>query len=312
VAWHICAAGTVTLDDVSTPHERRAEQPGGSAIYFALAAAVHATVHLVGAVGADGEAKVRALLAGRDIDLEGLEVGAGPTFRWRATHDFELWQTACEESHPGVYATWSPSLPPAAGAADVVFLGSMAPRQQLAVLRQSTARLRAGDTMTGHIRSERTAVAELVHAVDVLFLNRGELSALTGAPEGDWAEAARGLLGRGRLRLVVVKAGPLGAAAVTRDAIVERSAHPVEVVLDPTGAGDALAGGFLGACAAAESDPVDYLEPALAAGLRQAAAAISDFGPTGLQDAVAGAPQTADTSWQAFSDGDGRPRSSWS
>jgi sugar/nucleoside kinase (ribokinase family) len=121
------------------------------------------------------------------------------------------------------------------------------------------------------------------------------------------------LIGRGRLRLVVVKAGPLGAAAVTRDAVLERSAHPVDTVLDPTGAGDALAGGFLGACAAAESDPVDYLEPALAAGLRQAAAAISDFGPSGLQAAAgAGAPQAADSSWQAFSDGDGRPRSSWS
>ncbi|TMD99692.1 MAG: carbohydrate kinase family protein [Chloroflexi bacterium] len=136
--------------------------------------------------------------------------------------------------------------------------------------------------MTVYIGSQRERVVSVVEAADVLFLNRAELAALTGRPADEWREAARGLCGRGRLRVVVVKAGPLGAACVTADEVVERAAHPVGAVIDPTGAGDALAGGFLGACARAEEDPHEHLVEALDAGLRRAAQAISRFGPEGL------------------------------
>ncbi len=282
MAWAIAAAGTVTIDDVTTPLGRGTEQQGGSAVYFSLAAAPYAPVHLVGVVGRDGEERLRRTAAAVGVDLAGLEVSAEPTFRWRATHDFEHWVTACEHSEPGAYASWRPRLEGEVARADVLFLGSMPPAAQLEALSQSQARLVGADSMTVYIGSQHRRVTAVVEAADVLFLNRTELGALTDRPADDWREAARALCGRGRLRLVVVKAGPLGAACVTAGGVIERAAHPVGTVVDPTGAGDALAGGFLGACARAEADPLDHLSEALDAGLRRAAQAISSFGPAGL------------------------------
>ena len=282
MAWPITATGTVTIDDVTTPHGRSTEQQGGSAVYFSLAAAPFALVHLVGIVGRDGEERLRRTAALAGVELDGLEVSGRPTFRWRATHDFERWVTACEEADEGAYRSWRPRLRGAAADAEVLFLGSMPPASQLEALSQSRARVVGADSMTVYIGSQRERVVSVVEAADVLFLNRAELAALTGRPADEWRVAARGLCGRGRLRVVVVKAGPLGAACVTADEVVERAAHPVGAVIDPTGAGDALAGGFLGACARAEEAPHEHLVEALDAGLRRAAQAISRFGPDGL------------------------------
>ena len=279
--WEISGAGTVTFDDLTTPHGHYTELQGGSAVYFSIAAARYTSVHLIGVVGHDGEALARATLTEAGVDLQGLEVADGSTVRWQATQDFATWVTSSEESRPGVYLTWQPKVPAAAAAAPVLFLGSMAPAQQRAIIQQSKARVIGADSMLLFIHAEREAVMEVALAADILFLNRAEFCALTGASEENWTDAARDLCGRGRLRLVVVKGGPLGAVCVSASGVVERDAHPV-TVLDPTGAGDAFAGGFLGACAAAERDPLDHLEAALEAGLRCAAAAISTFGTSGL------------------------------
>ena len=118
-------------------------------------------------------------------------------------------------------------------------------------------------------------------ASDVLFLNAAELVALTG--EIDWRSGARRLLGKGRLRAVVVKRGPDGAALVTQQSVVEQPAQAVARVVDPTGAGDALAGGFLGACAAGERDDDEMFAEALAVGVRSAASALTAFGADDLR-----------------------------
>lgn len=283
MAWEISVAGSVTLDDVTTPHGHRTEQQGGSAVYFALAAAAYARVHLLGVVGDDGAGSALATLDDPAIDCSGLDIRSGATFRWRATHDFARWVTECEESLPGVYADWQPVVPAPASAADVLFLGSMSPRQQLTILEQSQPQVVGADTMAVHIDADDGAVHRVAEASDVLFVNRSELSLLVNRPEEDWQASARDLCGTGRLRLVVVKAGPLGAACVTADRVLEREAHPVATVVDPTGAGDSLAGGFLGACARRERHPLDMLDEALDAGLISAAAAITAFGPDGLR-----------------------------
>jgi sugar/nucleoside kinase (ribokinase family) len=165
----------------------------------------------------------------------------------------------------------------------VLFVGSMDPRQQRDVLAQGRWRLVGSDSMVRHIEGDREAVLDVVAASDILFLNRSELSVLVKAPEDEWAASARVLLGRGRLRAVVVKGGPLGAACVSAGGIVDREAHPVEPVVDPTGAGDSLAGGFLGACAASERDDDAFWPLALDAGLRCAADAIAAFGTSALR-----------------------------
>jgi sugar/nucleoside kinase (ribokinase family) len=206
-----------------------------------------------------------------------------PTFRWHARHDFDRWVAVDTFSDEGCDPTWRPLLPAEAARAEVLFLASMRPALQREVLAQSGARLVGADSMTDYTGPEREAVREVVHASDVLFLNRSELASLTGVPITTWREEAIAMCGVGRLRAVVVKAGPKGASLVTADGVISLPPAPTARVVDPTGAGDALAGGFLAACAAAERDDDAYFATALESGLSCAAAAISHFGVAGLE-----------------------------
>jgi sugar/nucleoside kinase (ribokinase family) len=282
MSWEITVAGTVHLDDIATPRGRRLRQIGGSSLYFTLAAAPHARVHLNAIVGGDAEAELRQTLDGLPVDLAGLAVSPRPTFRWHAVHDFERWVAETVAEEPGCEPEWRPRLSPAAARAEVLFLGSMRPALQRDILAQSSARLIGVDSMTCFTGTERDAVLDVVGGCDILFLNRVELSSLV--PEaGSWQAAALSLRGRGRLRALVVKGGPLGAALVTPSALVESPAPPVDTVVDPTGAGDAVAGGFLGLCAAAGRDDDAFFLIALEEGLGRAAAAIGTFGTSGLR-----------------------------
>jgi sugar/nucleoside kinase (ribokinase family) len=282
VAWDIAVAGTVHLDDITTPAGHRPEQPGGSAVYFALAAARYATVHLNGIVGDDSAALFAELLEGAGVRRDGLVVSDQATFRWHARHDFDRWVAVDTSSEEGCDPLWRPDLPKGSVDAPVLFLASMRPSLQREVLRQSRAHLVGADSMTDYTGPQRDAVRELAHACDVLFLNESELASLTGAPITTWRQEAIAMCGIGRLRAVVVKSGPKGASLVTDDGIITRPPARVDTVVDPTGAGDALAGGFLGACAAAERDDLDHFVTALDAGLLCAARAIGDFGLSGL------------------------------
>jgi cytidine kinase len=254
-------------------------------VYFPLAAARYAPVHVNGIVGSDTAPDFRRILAHPGIDLEGMVVSTSPTFRWHAVHDFDRWVTSDESSEPGCDPEWEPVLTERSRRAEVFFVASMDPSLQRAVLDQSVASLIGADSMTVFIESRRDEVRALIERVDVLFLTATELAALAG--EDDWRVTAEGLCGRGRLRAVVVKHGPLGAACVTAGQIIERPAAPVAAVVDPTGAGDALAGGFLGFVAKVERSDDATFASALDEGIRCAAEAIVDFGTGGLSAARA-------------------------
>jgi sugar/nucleoside kinase (ribokinase family) len=282
VTWDIAVAGTVHSDEIVTPAGRGSDQLGGSAVYFALAAARYAPVHLNGIVGRDRADAFLELLGEAGVGVDGLVISPLPTFRWHARHDFDRWMAVDTSSEEGCDPTWQPSLSPASVDAPVLFLASMRPSLQSEVILQSRATMIGSDSMIDYTGPHAHAVGAVARSSDVIFLNRAELASLTGTEEHEWREAAVSVCGDGRLRAVVVKGGPDGAACVTASSVVERPAAPVVRVLDPTGAGDALAGGFLGACAGAERDDVDFFASALDAGLACAAAAISGFGLKGL------------------------------
>lgn len=285
MTWDVAVAGTLHRDDITTPHGR-AWSLGGSAVFFALAASRYAPVRVNGIVGGDTLREYESLLQGTAIDLSGVVVSDRPTFVWHAVHDFVRWVTASEAAEPGCDADWTPALNAASRAAPVLFLGSMDPRLQRTVLEQSQARLIGADSMTVFMREERERVRAVVEASDVLFLNSEEVEMLAGVT--GWRAASRALIGRGRLRAVVIKQGPDGAACITGARVHELAAHPVDRVVDPTGAGDALAGGFLGYCARNETTAEEDYRQALAEGVRCAAAAVTTFGTGGLLAPVAG------------------------
>ena len=279
MTWEVAVAGTFHRDDVVTPAGRR-DVLGGSAVYFALAASRFAPVHVNGIVGADTAAGFRAMLDSPAIHLDGMVVSDLPTFRWHAVHDFERWVTSHESAEPGCDPEWRPLLPEPSQQAEVLFVASMDPGLQRDVLDQSSARLIGADSMTEFIESRPAEVLSVVERVDILFLTSAELAVLTG--DDDWRASAAGLLGKGRLRAVVVKRGPRGAACVTAGAVIEMAAVPVPRVVDPTGAGDALAGGFLGHVARGGRADEAAFDVALSEGIRCAADAVVEFGTAGL------------------------------
>ena len=279
MAWDIAVAGTLHRDDIITPRGR-ATTLGGSAAYFALAAARYSRVLVNAIIGRDTHADYVAMLEAANTGMSGVVVSPTPTFVWHAEHDFERWVTAWESAEPGCDPEWDPRLDDASHDAPVLFLGSLHPRLQRAVAGQSGARLIGADSMTVFMRDDGSAVREVAESADILFLNTEEVQLLAGV-EG-WREAARSLCGRGRLRAVVVKQGPDGAAVVTAAGQHEVPAHPVAAVVDPTGAGDALAGGFLGLCAREARDDEAVFADALAEGARCAADAVSSFGTAAL------------------------------
>lgn len=278
--------GSVALDEVRTPHGHRTGQQGGSAVYCSLAASRFVPVHLVGIVGKDGEDSVRNTLSSHRVDLGDLEVSDLPSYRWHATHDFSIWRTRDEHAEYGAYAAWKPVLSEAARSADVLFIGSMNPHLQRAILDQVQSPAVIGiDSMEEFIRSEQELVHSVIHRADILFLNIHEISALLQCPEDAWEERTGAFLAEApRLRAVVVKLGPEGAALITRDRALRKPAAPVDVVIDPTGAGDALAGGFLGTLATHGDAHAVAFDAALEAGLLCAADAISAFGVHQLRD----------------------------
>lgn len=279
--WPILVAGTITRDDVTTPAGFNGDGLGGSATYFTLAARLFAPVHVIATVGPDFREVFAAAIPRDGVDLRGVIHSPLPTYRWIAEHDYATGTTAKERSEPGAYEAFEPALAEDQRAAPVVFLGSMPPRYQARVLDQLTGpRIVAGDTMRLHIRERRSELEPVLHRLDYLILNGAESMALAGAD--DVAEAAVLLRGRYRLRGLLIKEGPSGATLYADEGTVHVPALPVDPPVDPTGAGDAVAGGFLGHLAEEQREDPATLERALQYAMVLASFTIQHFSVAGL------------------------------
>jgi sugar/nucleoside kinase (ribokinase family) len=267
---------------LTTSAGRRRELPGGSALYFSLAACRFSTVRVAAVIGSDGTSLLD-LLDTPQIDRSSVVQLPGASYRWRAEHHPSHGVPIHEEQQLGVYLDWRPHLTPAARTSEVLFLGSMHPARQLEVLRQCrAARLVALDTMKDFIVSHRAELERLLQETDLFFVNEAELRALVPSPLPDPVDVAREALERWRLQTVILKLGSRGAAAVSLSAAREFPTADGPPVVDPTGAGDALAGGLLGRLAQLRRTDPDAIDEAMLDGSRAARAAISRFGAQGL------------------------------
>lgn len=256
-------------------------------MYFALAAHRLCEVRVAAAIGPDG-GPLLELLDAAEIDHSAVAQLAEPTYRWRAEHRPSDSVPVAEEQQLGVYLAWRPRLPDPARRAPVLFLGSMHPGRQLEILAQCPhAQLVALDTMRDFIASHRGELEQLLQRSDIFFATVAELAALIPAGPATAVGLAREALFRWSLQTVVLKLGPDGAVAVSRSASREFPAAPGPPVVDPTGAGDALAGGLLGRLTQMGRSDDDAVDLAMADGSAAARAAISAFGVQGLLTAPA-------------------------
>ena len=272
--------GSVALDTIETPFGRVEEVPGGSAMHFSAAASVFGPVRVVGVVGPDYPEEALDFLRERGVDLEGVRRRDGRSFRWSGVYDYDLNSRETLNTELGVFSDFRAEIPDSYRDSEWVFLGNIDPRLQLEVLEQMRdPRLVAADTMNFWIENEREALLELVERVDLLTLNDAEVRELSG--DHNLARAARWILDRGPER-VVVKKGEHGAILFGPDSTFFAPGFPLEEVFDPTGAGDAFAGGLLGRLArTGELDAGDYRR-AVVHGCAMGSFACEEFGVDGL------------------------------
>ncbi|RMG66609.1 MAG: sugar kinase [Calditrichaeota bacterium] len=240
----ILVVGSIALDTVETPSGKVVDSPGGSALYFSAAASFFAPVNMVGVVGEDFDFGVVNFLQDRQVDLQGLSVQAGKTFRWGGRYSKNLNFRKTLFTYLNVFENFDPAIPEPYRRSEYVFLANIDPELQLKVLDQvETPRLTVLDTMNFWISGRRTALEEVIRRVQVVILNDEEIREFTG--ENNLYRAARQLLALGP-EAVVIKKGEHGAVLIRREGYFFCPAYPLDQVVDPTGAGDSFAGGFLG------------------------------------------------------------------
>jgi sugar/nucleoside kinase (ribokinase family) len=240
----ILVVGSVGLDTIKTPFGETREALGGSATYACYAASFFAPVRMVAVVGDDFPKQHIALLQGKGINTEGLQITAGKTFRWTGAYEYDLNEAHTLATELNVFEHFRPQLPPAYRKSEFVFLANIDPELQLAVLDQiEKPRYIACDTMNLWIKNKPDALRQVIKRVDFLFLNDAEARQFTNSPS--LVRAGRILQSWGP-KCVLIKKGEHGALMFGKDNFFAAPAFPLEEVYDPTGAGDTFAGGFIG------------------------------------------------------------------
>ena len=241
---HILVVGSLAYDDVNTPYDSRQDVLGGAASYFSLAACLYAPVRLMGVVGDDFRESDLERLRSKGIDLAGVEHAKGRSFRWLGKYDHDLATAETINTELGVFGDWEPTVPPAFADSEFVFLANILPEIQRRMLEQvRKPKAIALDTMNYWIERRRDALTDVMKRVDIVTMNEAEARQFCGTH--NVLKAARQILALGP-RAVVIKRAEYGALLLTADRIFWTPAFPLEEVRDPTGAGDAFAGGLLG------------------------------------------------------------------
>jgi sugar/nucleoside kinase (ribokinase family) len=256
----LVVVGSIAFDAVKTPFGERERMLGGSAVHFSLAASFFTDVRVVGPVGDDFGDSEYEVLQTRGVVTDDIErVEGGKTFFWQGDYEYDLNTAHTRDTQLGVFAEFDPKLSDEAKNADYLFLANIVPQLQIRVREEANGAKLAGlDSMNLWIENEHDALEEAIGKVDILFLNDAEIRMF--AKEPNLVKAARSVMGLGP-GVVVAKQGEYGAALFSGDRFFSLPAFPLETVMDPTGAGDSFAGGFMGYLASKGPDALaDNLE----------------------------------------------------
>jgi len=235
--------GSISLDTTRTPFKTVTEVLGGSGTYFSLAASYFTRTGLIGVVGTDFPEEYMELLKSR-IDVTGINVANGKNFRFDSSFGFDLGSRVTNKTELNVFGEWDPTVPEEYSDAEYLYLGNVAPKQQLSVLDDiDDPKLTIADTIEFWIKKTREDLLEVISKVDGMVLNDDEVRQICETP--NIVQGARKILDLGA-KFVIVKKGEHGSILFTEDTIFPTCGYPLENVVDPTGAGDSFAGGFIG------------------------------------------------------------------
>lgn len=236
--------GSIGIDHIETPRQKRENLLGGSASYACAAASFFTPPGMVGVVGDDFPEAFLDLYRKFSVDLAGLQKREGRTFAWTGVYEENMDNRSTLETVLGVFETFQPDLPASYVDAPYVFLGNMAPELQLHVLQQMKApAFVLADTMDLWINIARDKLVEVIGRVTMLTLNESEARLLTGAH--NLLAAAEQLLDMGP-EYILIKKGEHGSMLISRHGLYIQPAFPLASFEDPTGAGDTFAGALMG------------------------------------------------------------------
>jgi cytidine kinase len=241
----LVVVGSIAFDAIKTPFGERDRALGGAAVHFALAASYFSDVRVVGPVGDDFTESEYEVLRRHEVNTEDIEhVEGGKTFFYACEYEWNLNIRHTLDTQLNVFADFQPKLSEGSINAQTLFLANIQPDLQREVREQCKGASLSGlDSMNFWIESARESLVRTVSMVDLVLLNDDEVRMLTQEPT--LLKGAQRIMDLGP-RAVVVKLGEYGASLFTREGFFSLPAYPLEMVIDPTGAGDSFAGGFFG------------------------------------------------------------------
>jgi sugar/nucleoside kinase (ribokinase family) len=272
----VIVLGTVALDSVKTPFGRRKELLGGSAAHFSMAARLFTGVNLIAIVGSDFPQKHIAFLRSKGLNLSSLIVDKGKTFRWEGQYQGDLNSALTLNTQLGVLSVFKPQVSEEQRKIENIFLANVDPDiQEHLLAKMHSPKLVGADSMNYWINTKRKELIKLLKHIDIYVANDQEARTLSG--ESNLIKAAKRLCSLGP-RMVLIKKGEHGVIFHTKKFIFSLPAYPVEKVIDPTGAGDTFAGGFMGYLTCARKINSLAIKKALAYGTVAASFNVEDFG----------------------------------
>lgn len=280
----LLVVGSLALDTVATPFSKTENALGGSAVFISLAASYFSgPVKLVGVVGDDFPKKYIHLLENHNVDMEGLQVVlGGKTFRWSGKYHYDLNVRDTLLTELNVFEKFNPIIPDKFKKARFVCLGNIDPDLQIRVLDQlENPRFIVCDTMNFWIEGKKDSLLKLLKRVNVLILNDSEARLLANEP--NLIKAARIIREMG-VNTLVIKKGEHGALLFSGDSIFSAPAYPMEMINDPTGAGDSFAGGFIGYLHKTQDFSPESMKRAVVYGSTMASFCVEEFSTKGLED----------------------------
>ena len=272
----VIVLGTVALDTVKTPFGKKTHMLGGSAVHFSMAARLFVNVNLVAIIGADFPKKHIEFLRGKGLILTSLIREKGRTFKWVGQYEGDLNTALTLNTELGVLSAFRPSISSEQRNIKYLFLANVDPDVQRHLLgKMHSPHLVGLDSMNYWIHNKRNSLLRLLKVVDIYVANDQEARVLSG--EHNLISAAKYLKSRGP-KMIMIKKGEHGVLLYTDKFIFSLPAYPTDRVIDPTGAGDTFAGGFMGYLARAKKINAAVLKKAIAYGTVAASICVEGFG----------------------------------
>jgi sugar/nucleoside kinase (ribokinase family) len=275
----VIAVGSIALDTIKTPFGEVKDVLGGSASYFSISASYFTSVGIIGVVGRDFPKEFIDLFKKMGIETSGIKFEEGRTFRWAGEYGYDLGNPKTLDLQLNVFEKFEPEISDEMRDVEILFLAAIHPELQMKVMKEINAKLILSDTRDHWIKGERNRLLDVLKKTNGLLINEEEARMLS--QEYNILKAARAIMKMGP-QFLVIKRGEYGAVLFYKDRIFYVPAYPLEVVFDPTGAGDSFAGGFAGFLAHTGDYSFDNLKKAVVYGSAMGSFAVEKFSIEGL------------------------------